>query len=396
MKLLLYLPTPGGMTGAPRRLLVLACGLRDLGVTPVLATEPGTPLMAAAREAGVETIPLPPVGVLALREGALFGGGPLFRLRVAAALLRQQLRFRRAVRRTRADVVWMRGSKSIAFAGLGVLLSRRPLIWDVDYELPSRGVVRLLHRAGLALARRVVFQHDAAREIFGDRLAQHHAAKMRVLTPGIDLAFLRAARDRRAPPPRTRDGRFRILQVGTLCDRKNQAFLIEVLHRLPPGLRQRVELRFAGGTHSAAYERTLRDRVAAYGLADQVHFLGWRDDVHALMLESDLLAMPSKSEGVPNTVQEAMVLGLPVLGSDCGGIPEVLAHERTGWVLPLGDPAPWAGTLAGIIEAPEVSARVRAEAQAHAEQNFGTEAWCRRYLGVIEDARTPSRGRNRA
>lgn len=385
MRLLLYLPTPGGLTGAPRRLLTLACGLRDLGATPIIATEPGTPLMQAAREAGIETVVLSPVGVLALREGALFGGGPLFRLRVAGALLGQQLRFRRAVRQSGVDAVWLRGSKSVAFAGLGVLLSRRPLIWDVDYELPSRGVVRLLHRAGLALARRVVFQHDAANEIFGDSLAQRHAAKMRVLTPGIDLAALSAVRERNARTQVNGNGRFRILQVGTLCDRKNQAFLIEVLHRLPPELRQRVELRFAGGTHSAAYEHALRDQVAAYGLTDQVHFLGWRDDVHALMLESDLLAMPSKSEGVPNTVQEAMVLGLPVLGSDCGGIPEVISNGRTGWFRSLDEPDAWVETLTRIIEAPEDYASAKAAAQIYAERNFGIEAWCGRYLSVIRE-----------
>ena len=386
MKILLYLPTPGGMTGAPRRLLALACGLRDLGVIPIIATEPGTPLMAAARKAGIESVDLSPVAVLAMRKGALFGGGPLFRLRVALALLRQQLRVRHTLREARADVVWLRASKSIAFAGLGVLLARRPLVWDIDGELPSRGVVRLLHHAGLALARRVVFQHDAAREIFGDRLAQRHAAKLRVLTPGIDMETLGAARDRRAVEPLAEEGRFRVLQVGTLCDRKNQAFLIEALHRLPPAIRQRVELRFVGGTHSAAYERALRDQAAAYGLTAQVHFLGWRDDVHSLMQDSDLLAMPSKSEGVPNTVQEAMVLGLPVLGSDRGGIPDVLIHEKTGWVLPLGDPAPWARTLATIADDTHARAEVAASARSHAEQHFGTDVWSRRYLGILREA----------
>ena len=72
MKILLYLPSPGGMTGAPRRLLTWAGGWRDLGATPIVATDPASPLILAAGEEGIQTFSIPPVGVLALRSGALF------------------------------------------------------------------------------------------------------------------------------------------------------------------------------------------------------------------------------------------------------------------------------------------------------------------------------------
>ena len=384
MRILFYLPTPGGMTGAPRRLLTLAAGLKALGASPIIVSEPGVPLLHAAEKAGLKTLPLPLGGLLNLRQGALFGGGLRFRLRVAAALLRQQLHFHGAVRAANADVVWLRGSKGVAFGGLGLLLTRRPLIWDVDYELPSRGPVRLLHRLGLILARRVVLQHDASTAVFGSTLAARHCAKLKVLTPGIDVDSLKQLRE--SSPPRAADGRLHLLQVGTLCDRKNQSFTLDVLRRLPQETLERVELSFAGAPHGQEYEPALRRKLDELGLGDRVRFLGWRDDVHALMLRSDLLIMPSRDEGVPNTVQEAMALGLPVLASDRGGIPDVLEHGSTGWVLPLDDPGPWASILDRFVKETRILDSVAARAQAHAWSHFDTAAWCRRYLGLIEEA----------
>ena len=393
MRVLLYLPTPGGLTGAPRRLLTLTRGLTRLGMIPVIATESESELYRAAQSDDLAIIDLDPPDILKLRGGVLFGGGALFRARVMFGLLRQQFRFLKAVHTSGADVIWIRASKGIAFAGLGVLLSRKALVWDIDFELPSRGVVRILHRLGLWLATYVVFQHDAAPEIFGKDLADRYRSKMRVLLPGIELEPLKAHRDAHPKSGPRSSEMFDILQVGSICDRKNQSFLIEVLDRLPADLRGRVRLSLVGGSQQPEYDRELRHRLSVCGLEENVVFLGWRDDVHALMCNSDLLVMPSKDEGVPNAVQEAMALGLPVLGSDRGGIPEVLDHEKTGWVLPIDDPARWAETIGRLINAPETLARVGESARIHAETHFANDAWCARYLQVFEEALASRKGR---
>ncbi len=396
MKVLFYLPTPGGLTGAPRRLLTLARGLKRIGASPVLAGESDTELFRAAQWEDLQTIGLDPPEILKLRGGVLFGGAFPFRIRVAMGLLRQQLRFLKAVRASDADVIWIRASKGIAFAGLGVLLSRKPLVWDIDFELPSRGAVRALHRLGLWLATHVVLQHNAAQEIFGKDLADRYKSKMRVLQPGIEIEALEHTQAPLSGPTSGSNGGFRMLQVGSICDRKNQAFLIEALSKLPVGIRQRMTLSLAGGSQQAEYEDDLRRRLAAYGLEERVVFLGWRDDVHTLMRESDLLVMPSKDEGVPNAAQEAMALGLPVLGSDRGGIPEILDHGRTGWVLPIDDPARWAETIGQLASEPETLARVGDAARHHAKTHFANDAWCARYLQVFEAALAAGKGHKRS
>lgn len=107
-----------------------------------IATQRDTDLFRAAEREGVETIVVGPVGVLRQRHGALFGGNIVFRLKALFSLAVQNVGIARGIRKQGADVVWIRSSKGTAFAGMGALLSRRPLVWDVDYELPSRGVVR--------------------------------------------------------------------------------------------------------------------------------------------------------------------------------------------------------------------------------------------------------------
>lgn len=385
MKILMYMATPGGLTGAPRRAITLAETLRERSIDVCIGSERESQLLAEARKAGLETVEIDAVGVLALRQGALFGGGLLFKLRIILALVAQNLRFAWAARKVGADAVWVRGSKGMAFVGVGALLARRPIIWDVDYEPESKGVVRKLHRFGLWSADAVVYQYAAAAEgIFGKELAGRYAHKFHTIIPGIDLESVRPFRERRRERGKSADEPFVILQVGTLCDRKNQLLLIEVLGRLDvEHLSRRICVRLVGSLSDTAYMQRVKRCIAEKGLSAHVELLGWRDDVHSLMAEADLLVMPSKDEGVPNTVQEAMYIGLPVVVSKAGGMPEIVEDGRTGWVLPVGAPEKWAEWLERCIDDQGERDRVASAASTYAAAHFGTREWGRQYADIV-------------
>ena len=123
MKVFAYMPTPGGLTGAPRRLLTLASVLREQGIDMCIATQRDSELFQAAEQQGLDTVEVEPVGVLRQRHGALFGGNAVFRLKALFSLLVQNLGIARKIRKHGADVVWIRGSKGSAFAGLGCAVS---------------------------------------------------------------------------------------------------------------------------------------------------------------------------------------------------------------------------------------------------------------------------------
>lgn len=385
MKVLLYLPTPGGLTGAPRRLLTLAKVLHEHGFDVCVACDAQSELSLAAKELKLEVQEISPIGVLKRRGGALFGGGLFFKLFAALSLLLQNLVFCLKVRSSHADVIWIRASKGIAFAGLGAILSRRPLVWDVDYELPSQGAVRWLHRFGLWASKAVVFQYRAAPDgIFGQSLADHYRYKFHPIIPGIDLSSLASSVELRDKNAHSKKGEFVVLQVGTVCDRKNQMFLLDALEQIPfEDLPCKIRVRLAGGLSDEAYVEQVKARIQGAGLESVVELLGWRTDVHSLMAESDLLVMPSKDEGVPNTVQEAMYLGLPVLVSDNGGMPEIVKDEETGWVLPLKSPSDWSHRIRRCVYDAEACKSVGAAASMYAGDEFSTDKWGQLYSDII-------------
>ncbi|OOC09618.1 hypothetical protein B1A74_10115 [Thioalkalivibrio halophilus] len=384
MRLFAYMPTPGGLTGAPRRLLTLASVLREQGVEMCIATQRDSDLFRAAEEQGLDTVEVEPVGVLRQRHGALFGGNAVFRLKALFSLLVQNLGIARKIRKHGADVVWIRGSKGIAFAGLGALVSRRPLVWDVDYELPSRGVVRWLHRLGLWAAKRVVFQYSAAPDaIFGLELAARYRQKFRTIIPGIDLPSLEPFRAKRMARERREGDPFVILQVGTICDRKNQVTIIEALRSLQiNNVHGDWELWLV---YDEIQDRVVPVRVSGYGLEPNVMFLGWRDDVKALMVEADILVMPSRDEGVPNAVQEAMAIGVPVLASEAGGMPEIIRDGQTGWILGMDDAEAWAERIKRCALDRSACKSVGDAASTYALEHLGTAQWGQSYARLVEE-----------
>jgi glycosyltransferase involved in cell wall biosynthesis len=349
--------------------------------------------MSAAIEAGHDVVEVNADGILALRHGALLRGTIVFKSQAAWALVRQNLRFRAIVAQQSADAVWIRSSKGIAFVGLGAVLSGRPLVWDVGYEPPSTGLVHLLHHFGLWAASAVVFQYATAPyEIFGEKLARRYRKKFKTIVPGIDLRALDTIAGCRERREKRLDEPFVILQVGTICERKNQLLLIRALSRLGSTVSGRaIVVKLAGGFFEEKYVERVRQEIVAGGLNGVVQLLGWRDDVHDLMTGADLLVLPSYDEGVPNTVQEAMYLGLPVLVSPAGGMPDIVKHGRTGWLELLEQPDAWAKRIQWCIENPEDLKAVGLAASAYAAREFNRDTWGARYAQLIQSLVPPEK-----
>ncbi len=93
-------------------------------------------------------------------------------------------------------------------------------------------------------------------------------------------------------------------------------------------------------------------------------FLGWRDDVPALLGEMDLLVLPSRSEGLPLALLEAMAAGLPAVAADVGGVREAAVDGKTALLVPPGQSAALAAAIARLcLDAPLRSAMGQAALQ---------------------------------
>ena len=93
-------------------------------------------------------------------------------------------------------------------------------------------------------------------------------------------------------------------------------------------------LLMAGDGPERASAQALARRL---GIADHVRFLGRQDAIEELTAVADLYLLPSELESFGLSALEAMACGVPVIGSDAGGMPEVVQHGETGYLLPVGD-----------------------------------------------------------
>lgn len=107
-----------------------------------------------------------------------------------------------------------------------------------------------------------------------------------------------------------------------------------------------------------AHREELEARAVGHGIGDRVHFLGNLPSGPAVLAEldaADLFLLPSRQEGLPRALVEAMARGLPCIGSDVGGIPELLPPDA---LVPAGDAAALATRIGEVLADPERRVRM--------------------------------------
>jgi glycosyltransferase involved in cell wall biosynthesis len=109
--------------------------------------------------------------------------------------------------------------------------------------------------------------------------------------------------------------------------------------------------------------------INASGLQKRVHLLGHRTDPWFVLRALDLKVLASTSnEGISQSLLQAQFAECPVIGSDCGGIPEIIRHEETGLLVPRGDAAPLGQALLRLVQDRELAHRLAHRARQCAQQ----------------------------
>ena len=151
-----------------------------------------------------------------------------------------------------------------------------------------------------------------------------------------------ADRDRLRAGWGVRDGEIVLGCVARLEPQKDPLFFVrEVMPRLPGHVR----LVWVGdGSLRPDVEAAVRE----HGLGDRVVLDGWRDDAPARLRGLDLFVLPSRFEGFPLSILEAMAAGVPVVANDVDGIREAVADGETGTLVTPGDAAAWVRSLSAL------------------------------------------------
>ncbi len=318
-----------GLGGLPRHIELLADGLvAENDVVSVIAPE--GPLLERLRASKrVELVPLP------------------FRSRFDLSTLFGLRRIYKAISSTPDLVIHLHGLRAgllgrLAAFGLALPIVYTEHLWTEEYLPPAKWRqleqlfwLRLLNR----VTRRTIVVSQAVKRFF----LKHHICQpeqLSVVYHGLP-GNLPLAQPKGSQPPI-------IGFVGAL----NPVKRLDVLIRAA-GLLWSDEVDFrlevvGDGPERQASERLVRD----LGIEAEVAFLGAMADPELAMLDFTLLAVPSDSESFSLVALEAAAMGVPVVASRVGGLPEVVKHDKTGLLVPPADPPALKRAIAELLADP--------------------------------------------
>ncbi len=168
--------------------------------------------------------------------------------------------------------------------------------------------------------------------------------------------------------------------AGRLTRQKGHDVLLQALAEV---VQERpVHLLIIGeGTEEAALRRQTRE----LGLQQWVHFLGMRTDIWAILQSLDLFVLPSRWEGFPTVLLEAMSQGVPVVATGVSGSRELVQQGETGWLVPPEDVAALAEAIRCSLGDPAGSQRMAARAKERAA-GFTLQNMARCYATIYRKA----------
>jgi len=125
----------------------------------------------------------------------------------------------------------------------------------------------------------------------------------------------------------------------------------------------------------------LQSLIGHLGIAHQVTFVGYRTDLPSVYAAFDLFVLSSLREGLPNSILEAMALGVPVVTTDVAGAKELVVHGQTGYVVPQKDPEQLAQAMLEILANDERRLNMGRAGRKRVEAEFSFD----RRLRLVED-----------
>jgi glycosyltransferase involved in cell wall biosynthesis len=232
----------------------------------------------------------------------------------------------------------------------------------------------MLERATSTLVERIVCVSDSVAVMARDE-ARLPAEKLCVIPNGIDVdSYTNIAPIDLASlgvPP----GRRVMVCVGRLHRQKGIDWLLKNMPAILSEFSD-VDLLVVGqGSEEAAF----KNLAAQSGITERVHFLGWRPDVPAILKSSSLLLLPSRWEGMPNAVLEAMALKLPVVASRVEGVTELLGSEAEKQTVAFGDDQNLVRTIASILRDPAGASEFGKQNHARILEEFSLQSMIAAY-----------------
>jgi glycosyltransferase involved in cell wall biosynthesis len=332
--------------GMPIHVLTLSKGLKERGHDVGLLSMDEGPLLDEFVREGIPVMSIPFLGQRASRN--------------PVTLLKSAGMVRKTIRGNNPDIVHTHGPRAHFFVDFAQLFQNGPAVVSSVHGSYSQFVSGNRDEFGWAKSTLKKIQYGGIDKLTARRSAMMIAvceATRRELTQTLKIApdkvqVVRNGIEEHHVAPKVIDSLRRefgcgdgdklVAYVGRVAYHKGAGFLVEAAEIVAAGM---PEARFVVVGDGPMVDE-LRLRTAAGPLAGRFIVTGRRDGAVDVIAASDLLILPSLSEGLPLTLLEAAMTGTAMVASDIGGISEVVIDGETGLLVPVGD----SRRLAGAIE----------------------------------------------
>jgi glycosyltransferase involved in cell wall biosynthesis len=176
--------------------------------------------------------------------------------------------------------------------------------------------------------------------------------------------------------------------LGRLAPQKGYDVLVRALAELPD-----VNAVIVGDGEE---RKRLHALATELGVSERLHILGWESDPRNYLTSFDLFVLPSRYEGFPLSIVEAMQAGLPVVASDVGSVAEALDGERAGLLVAPDDVGALVRAIAGLLADEERRARLGAHAREVALARYTSRAMADGFMRLYERGARARRRRGAA
>jgi glycosyltransferase involved in cell wall biosynthesis len=165
--------------------------------------------------------------------------------------------------------------------------------------------------------------------------------------------------------------------LGRLTEQKGYDLLVRALPELPGATAVLV------GDGPERF--TLEKLASELGVAERLVIIGWVPDARRYLSTFDIFALPSRWEGMPLGIIEAMQSGVPVVASDVGSVVEVVSHGETGYVVAPEDPHDLQDRLQSLLADPAMRRRMGERGRLVALERFTDVVMARRYEAIYRE-----------
>ena len=283
------------------------------------------------------------------------------------------------------DIIHMHWTKDIPFVVLAKLLSKRkPQIAQTRNMTMTRFKDDLYHRflyKNIDLMLPVTYQVKEQLEKF---IPQDIRPKIEVLYMGSDKPALLGSEELVAFKKETglKSSNFNVGMVGRINEAKGQHLLIKALSCSKD---ERVQAYFVGHEMKEGYTQELKTLAQELGLASRVHFLGFMKNPHHFFQACDAIVMASKRETFGLVVIEAMQAKTAVIGSNSGGVVEIIDDEKTGLLFEMGNYESLAAKIEMLKNEKTLKEKIALAGEAKCQEKFSNELQFEKLGKILKD-----------